>query len=225
MSLFILSVGGSIVIQENIHVDFLKAFKAFILDQVAHGHRFVIIPGGGSIARKYQRAAAAISTLAKEDIDWLGIHATRLNAHLLRSIFREVAHPKVFKDPTEPITAKEPVIIGTGWKPGWSTDYDAVLFAKNFRAKTIINLTNTDFIYDKDPRKHPDAKVLKEVSWPAFRALVGDTWDPGLNVPFDPIASKEAEALGLKVVILDGTNIKNLEACLAGKPFQGSVIR
>lgn len=220
----IISLGGSLVVPEEIDVPFLKEFRSLILAHVKKGQKFIIIVGGGKTCRKYQQAASRTIEPAPEDLDWIGIHTTRLNAHLLRTIFREVAHPAVIKNPTEKIKAKKPVIIAAGWKPGCSTDYDAVLLAENFKAKTIINLTNIDFVCTSDPNKDKSAKPIRQIAWNEFRKLVGNRWDPGLNAPFDPVASKEAQRKGLRVAIMNGRNLKNLENFLGGKPFKGTII-
>lgn len=221
----VISVGGSLIVPGKIDGAFLKIFKALIEKGIAEGKRFVIITGGGMTARNYQRVAREISTLTSEDVDWLGIHATRLNAHLLRAIFYKDAHPVIIKDPTRKIAAKNPILIAAGWKPGWSTDYDAVLLAKNIGAKKVVNLSNIDYVYTKDPRKFPDAEPIPKISWKDFRAMLPDKWDPGLHVPFDPVASKKAEALELEVVIMNGKKLKELEHYLAGNSYVGTTIR
>ena len=114
-------------------------------------------------------------------------------------------------------------MIASGWRPGFSTDYDAVLLARNFNTKTILNLTNTKYVYDKDPAKHMDAKPIKSLSWRDFRKIVGDVWKPGMNAPFDPVASKLAERLHMKVIIMSG--LSSLDNFLSGKNFNGTVIR
>ena len=114
-------------------------------------------------------------------------------------------------------------MIAAGWKPGFSTDYDAVLLAKNIGAHVVINMTNVDYVHDKDP-KLGGAKPIKEVTWKGLRKIVGNEWKPGLNMPFDPIASREAEKLGLKVVVI-GKDVNNLEKVLNGKKFKGTMIR
>ena len=83
----VIALGGSIIVSRSIQVRFLKQFRKFILKFIKQGKRFVIVAGGGSIARNYQAAASDIVKLSDEDQDWLGIHATRINAHLLRAIF------------------------------------------------------------------------------------------------------------------------------------------
>jgi uridylate kinase len=225
MNTIIISLGGSIIVPNEIDVGFLKSFKALIERYISRGFRFIIVAGGGQTCRKYQGAASAVTRLDKEDLDWLGIHSTRLNAHLLRTIFWHDADPTVIKDPTTAKkTSKSMIQIAAGWKPGWSTDYDTVLLAKRFGADTILNLTNNDYVYDKDPKKFENARPIKEISWKDFRKLVGSEWNPGMNVPFDPIASREAEVSGLKVLMLNGTKLKNLENCLSGRKFIGTII-
>jgi len=119
---------------------------------------------------------------------------------------------------------KEKILVAAGWKPGWSTDYDAVEIAVKFGAKTVINLSNITYAYDSDPKENPDAKPLKRVGWKQFRGIVGDTWMPGLNKPFDPVASRIAQKHDLNVVIMDGKNIDNLHSYLQGEDFVGTVI-
>ncbi len=225
MSSFVLSLGGSLVVPEEIDAEFLKEFSRLILKHAKTGKKFIIIVGGGKTARRYQTAAKEIADACAEDLDWLGIHATRINAHLLRTIFREYAYPKVVKNPTEKIKTEKPIIIASGWKPGCSTDYDAVLLARNFGIKTVVNLTNIDFVCTKDPKIYKDAKPIKKIGWKDFRKLVGDEWDPGLNVPFDPVASRKAEKAKMRVVILNGKNLENLDSFLDGRGFEGTEIK
>lgn len=225
----ILSLGGSLIIPNGgADTQFLTQFDKFIRNQIAEHHRrFFIICGGGATARNYIAAGSTVvgSNLAHEDKDWLGIHSTRLNAHLVRTIFRDIAYPRIFKHyDREYDIADEPVVICSGWKPGWSTDYCAVLVAEKYGAKTVINLSNIDKVYDKDPRKHKDARPIEKMSWNHFEKLVGTKWVPGLNTPFDPIATKLAKKLDLNVIILNGRNIKNLVAAMDGKKFTGTVI-
>ncbi len=225
METIVISLGGSIIVPKEIDSSFLKEFKALIEDYIKKDFRFIIIVGGGFTCRKYQKSASKITFVDDEDLDWLGIHVTRLNAHLLRTIFKKDAHPNVIKDPTQTIKTNERIIIGAGGEPGWSTDYDAVILAKNNSCNEIINLSNIDQVYNKDPKTHKDAKAINEISWKDFRKLVGNKWNPGLNVPFDPIASKEAEEADMKVIITNGKNLTNLKNILDGKEFSGTTIK
>jgi len=220
----VVSVGGSLIVPDHIDTDFLTNLKALILEKVQRGFTFSIIAGGGKTARRYQDAANAVTPLSPQDTDWIGIHSTRLNAQLLRNIFAGYAHSQIIKNPTIDIDADEPVIIAAGWQPGCSTDYDAVLVARNLGAKRLVNLSNIDYAYDSDPKKNPNAKKIEKISWADFRKLIPDHWDPGLSSPFDPIAAKEAEAIGLEVAIINGAKLEEFSNYLDGKPFIGTTI-
>jgi uridylate kinase len=223
----VVSVGGSLLVPGAIDVSFLKRFRELLLSKTRDGSSFYIVAGGGRLARNYQEAAAEIrgeETLDREDVDWLGIHSTRLNAHLLRTIFIEEAQPKIIKNPTKLIRGRESIVIGAGWKPGWSTDYCAVMAAKTLGAKKLVNLSNIDYVYTEDPRKNPEATKIETINWSDFRKLIPSEWDPGLSAPFDPVAAREAEALGLEVAIINGAHLKEFGNYLDGKPFRGTVI-
>ncbi|KKS89827.1 MAG: Aspartate/glutamate/uridylate kinase [Candidatus Gottesmanbacteria bacterium GW2011_GWA2_44_17] len=175
--------------------------------------------------RKYRDAATEVhGTISNADLDWLGIHATRLNAQLVRTIFIDIADPRIIKHYEIILKIDKPVAIAAGWKPGWSTDYCAVTLCQDYGVRDMVNMSNVDKVYDKDPNKFPDAKPIDIISWKEYRKIAGDTWTPGLNLPFDPIASKLAQELGVTVKILNGKNLKNLETALDGKPFVGSTI-
>lgn len=218
---FVLSLGGSIICPNTVDVGFLRNFRKLILEN--KGKRFIITCGGGKLARNYISYANVINKLHSVDNDEVGIMATRLNAELVRGIFSDYAHKKVVYDPDERVKFDN-ILITAGNKPGTSSDFDAVLLAGTYGAKEVINLTNVDYVYDKDPKKYGGAKPFRELTWGEFRKLVGGQWKAGMNSPFDPIASKAAEKEGLKVVVLNGRNLKNFDAYLKGKPFKGTII-
>lgn len=226
----VISLGGSLIVPDEIDWLFLKKFKKLIIGEVKKGKKFIIVTGGGATARRYQKAAKLAERLTRDDSDWIGVHATRLNAHLIKTIFRRFAHPRINKNPQtnekleNSFADGSSILIAAGWRPGWSTDYVATILAQRLGSKTLINLSNIRYVCDKDPRKFKDAKKIKNISWKNFRSIVGDKWDPGLNVPFDPVASRLGEKIGLKVVIAEGKNIKNLKNILTDKKFQGTVI-
>ena len=87
----VIALGGSIMYPEAIDVLFLKKFRKFILNRLQKGSRFIIVVGGGHIARVYQEAAHKVSKITDADKDWLGIDSTRINAHILRTIFNMIA--------------------------------------------------------------------------------------------------------------------------------------
>lgn len=225
---FVLSLGGSLVIPNGgIDTQFLSEFNTFIRDQISSKkRRFFITVGGGGTTRHYQKAAHIVrhEHIDDIDLDWLGLHATRLNAQLVRTIFRDIADQRVIKHYEVILKIDKPIAIAAGWKPGWSTDYCAVTLCQDYSISQAINLTNIDHVYDKDPRTNPDAKPLTDITWQSYRSMVGDKWIPGMNAPFDPVASKLAQDLNITVKILNGKDLKNLAKALDEQEFVGTTI-
>lgn len=227
----VLSLGGSIVAPEGPDAEFLAAFKALVDRHLAvdPARRLILVVGGGGPARLWQKALrsateAAGEQAAAEAQDWVGIMATRLNAQLVKAVCGELAPQDVVIDPSAVEVFVGRILVAAGWKPGFSTDFDAVVLAEKFGADTVVNLSNIAKVYTDDPRINPNAKPIDTISWKDFRALVGDEWSPGKNVPFDPIASRRAAESGLRVVCAAGRDLPNLEAILEKRPFVGSVI-
>lgn len=222
----ILSIGGSLVVPDDIDVGFLTNLDRFIRNQIKKDIQFFLVIGGGKITRYYQQAAKKVAGhLNEEDIDWLGVHATRLNGHLIRTIFDDIAHPRIIENYDHKLDNwTEDVVVGAGWKPGWSTDYCAVMLAKDYDIHLIVNLTNIDYVYDKDPHKYKDAQPIKHMSWDQLQNLVGDRWVPGSNTPFDPVATKKAKDLDLSLIIASGSDFDNLTNIVEGREFVGTIV-
>ncbi len=234
----VIALGGSIIYPEEIDIKYLKQFKKFIETSIQRGTKFVIVIGGGRLARVFQNVAHEISPLTDEDKDWIGIHSTRLNAHLLRTIFRKAADPviidergktkrSVFRpreggDPQRSL--KYPVTIASGWRPGWSTDFVAAAIAHDLKIPEYVVAGKPAFVYDKDPGVYKTAKPLPEIRWKNYRKLIPASWVPGFHSPVDPVAAKLSDSVGLKAIIINGKDLKNFERLLAGKDFQGTVI-
>lgn len=222
----VMSVGGSLIVPDGIDTEFLRNLTSFIETELRDGRRFAIIAGGGKTARRYQDAAAAVTDLTSDDLDWLGIHATRLNGHLLRTLFKAHAHPVMITNPDEvlDIPLSTGVIIAAGYRPGASTDLRAVQIAERLNATKVINLSNIDYAYTADPKKDPSAEKIKTITWAEFRTLIPESWDPGLSSPFDPIAAREAEKHHIEVSIINGSRFDSLRDYLNGSNFIGTRI-
>ncbi len=223
--MLILSLGGSLIYPKEIDVAYLKKFRLLILAAVKKGKSFGIVTGGGYSARYYIQKANEVVPLKPIQNDIIGIAATRANGQLVRELFGDEAYEEVIIDYSKKIPTDKKLVIGAGWLPGCSTDKDAVLTAKMFDAKTVINLTNVDYVYDKDPRKFSDAKAIKKATWKEFKKIIGGEWKAGMNLPFDPVAAALAEKEKMKVIILNGANLANLEKCIEGKEFVGTVLQ
>lgn len=215
---YILSLGGSLIVPDEIDVHYLREFQTCINVHIRSGRRFVIVTGGGKTARRYQQASAAFHDNPVHG-DLLGIQATHLNANLLLSLFKNA---KKISDPTKPIPSRN-IIFAGGYKPGYSTDTVSAMLAKKTKATLIINLTNTDYVYDRDP-KLPDARQLPDLTWEAYRKLIPKKWSPGLHAPFDPVASEICEKEKISVALINGRRLLELDNIILGKKFKGTMI-
>jgi len=223
----VLSVGGSIVAPDKVDVNFIKKFRQAVLGYLNEDldRKLVFVVGGGGPARSYQKAYREIVEEPHTDCqDWIGIMATRLNGELFRGVFIDECPDPVVTNPTSVNSFKGRILVAAGWKPGFSTDNDSVLLAENLGADTVINLSNIKKVYSADPKLDPKAVPLDCISWAEMRKLVGDKWVPGVNVPFDPVATKKASELKLKVITAAGNDIENMKKILVGSDFIGTTI-
>jgi len=226
----VISLGGSIVAPSMVDVEFVKKFAFLIRSfiEADSDKHFIFVVGGGGPARHYQgayREIAANGKFKNDEADWIGIMATRLNAQLIKAVMSEWCNQEVITNPSEVSPMTGHVLVAAGWKPGFSTDYDAVLLAERFGADMVLNLSNIEKVYTADPKIDPIAKPIDNISWKEFCAMVGDEWVPGKNVPFDPIASRHAEKIGLKVICAGGKDLDNIAKILKGEEFFGTTIK
>lgn len=220
----VVALGGSIVHPDEIDTQFLKKFKKFLAPFLKQGTRFVLVLGGGALARRFQNAARAVANVDDDDKDWIGIHATRLNAHLLRTVFRRVANPTIIDARKKVTPVRYPVTIAAGWRLGWSTDYVALQIAADLGVKEVVIAGKPAYVYDKDFMKYRDAKKFTVLTWREYRKFIPKKWKPGLHAPIDPVGAALAAKRGLKAIVFDGRNLKNFKALLNGKEFQGTIV-
>lgn len=222
--LVVIGLGGSIMYPDQVDVEFLRAFKKCIDGFVRQGKKFIIVAGGGRVCRLYQEAASKITKVTDEDRDWIGIHTTRTNAHLLRTVFRDYADPVVIDARHRLKRLTHSITIASGWRPGWSTDFIAAQLAVDFGAKEVIVSGKPSHVFNKDFVKYKDARPFTEISWKDYRKLIPKKWVPGFHSPVDPVAARLSQAKHISAIIINGRNLKNFSNLLRGKDFEGTVI-
>lgn len=229
----VIKLGGSIISREDnvFDFEFIKKLREILTKRIEMGEKFCIITGGGYTGRQYIKLAKE-SGLVKNDTDlhWIGTTTNVLHAELVRSAFSDIAYerPLMFEQyySDEPIVMEKPVLLGGGGRPGHSGDMDAILLALKVGSDKIISLKNIDYLYDEDPRKNPDAQIVKETTWDGYFEILGgkDEHEPGGNYIVDPASAKKAKEHGIKFVIMKGTELDNFENYLNNKEFNGSKI-
>lgn len=227
----VLSVGGSIVAPDKPDTEFLHKFSVTVRKWLAEdgSRKLMMVIGGGGPARAYQNAYKDVckesgAGVSNDEADWIGIAATRLNAQFVKAVFSDLCPNPVVYDPTAAELFTGQVLIAAGWKPGFSTDNDAVLLAEKFSGRLVVNLSNIAKVYTDDPKTNPGAKPIDSISWEDFIKITGSEWIPGKNTPFDPVASVRAQKAGIRVICAAGRDIENLENILNGKEFNGTII-
>ncbi|MCL2520982.1 MAG: UMP kinase [Spirochaetaceae bacterium] len=223
----VISLGGSLIAPNLVDENFINNFKEIVINFLNKDkeRRLILVTGGGATARSYQNALRALApAVSNDELDWLGIAATKINAALIKAVFADYCPEPIADNPETAPFNKGRILVASGWKPGFSTDYDAAVLAGRFGGKVVINLSNIDYLYDSDPKTNSNAQKITHTSWNNLTAMLGTTWLPGSNLPFDPIAALLAKQHGLTAIIAGGTNFANIEAILEDKEYLGTTI-
>ena len=136
-----------------------------------------IVIGGGNI---WRGLSASHRGMDRTTADYMGMLATVINALALRSTLdhmgvetrvqsaidmRNVAEPFILGRAIRHLELGRIVIFaaGTG-NPYFSTDTTAALRASEIRADVILKATKVDGVYDRDPKKYPDARRFDQLT-------------------------------------------------------------
>jgi len=218
----VISLGGSVVVpQGKPDVAFLQQFGSFAR-KLARKRKLVIVTGGGVTARNYIEAARK-AKLSQVIQDKIGITATRLNAQLLIAFLGIKQEIPQSIAQTCNLAKKQRITIAGGMMPSTTTDGIAALIAASLKAE-LINMTNVAGLYNKDPAKYKNAKLIRKISSKEFLKKVSKIKEkPGQHFILDMLAAKTIAKHKIKAVIL-GKNLQNLQSYLKGKSFVGTVI-
>lgn len=225
---YAISVGGSTIIPENeIRTPFVRSFTALIKERVKASHqRTAIITGGGGPTRTYQRGMKELGITDPDILDIVGIRPTHINAMLISHVLNHIGvHSQYLPTLEEPVDKKMDAWVTGGTVPGQTTDAVLIDLSQKLGIQTIINATNTPYIYDVTDGTVDKTKPIKNLRWTEYLSLLGNRkHQPGENVPFGITASHKAMSLGISVVVLDGNNLGNLKNVFEGRPFEGTLI-
>ncbi len=218
----VFSLGGSIICPDEINVDYLYKFSKF-LKEISENNKIYVVVGGGRTARRYVEASKKFNT-NQFFCDIIGIYATRLNACLLISSLTDVPYIP-FESIEEASKSNEKIVVMGGTHPMHTTDGVAAMLAENIKADLFINLTNVDYVYDKDPKKYKDAKKYEKMSYDELIEILNKSeMDASANNILDLVAAKTIKRSHIKTYIINGNNIENLRKAINGEKFVGTVI-
>ena len=241
----IIKFGGSIVNPDGKYDD--KVINEFINLVKNSSDKFLFVVGGGKICRNVQNAAQPFleesqpnQKMVHYGNDWLGIATTKINANYVREKFKEKladqVYPEIILDPTVKIKSQARIFFTGGWKPGHSTDTDMMLMAETFNADKVFKISDFEIVKNVRPldihgknkeemkKILPKAEDISEMTWQGLVDLVGTVWIPGLNTPFDPVATKVGFKLRKKLILYIGRK-EEITKMLQGKKFRGTVVK
>ncbi len=222
----VLSLGGSLIIPDEIDIKFIKEFKKIILKNIKN-YKFIVVCGGGSIARKYISSLEVLKINEKFQ-SFSGISATRMNARFMSYFFNinpKKGIPHKMRILKKHIKKQNIVFCGAlEYKQDQTSDSTAANIAKHF--KTIfINFTNVQGLYDKNPKKYKNAKFIPKISWKDFDKMANKSkFKPGQHFVLDQTASKIILKNKITTYII-GKNLKQFDNILHEKKFKGTIIK
>jgi uridylate kinase len=225
MKIIVLSLGGSLIVPDKIDYEFLENFKSTIKSNYKN-YKFVVVCGGGSIARKY------IEALRKEKKDektlsLAGIRATRMNALFLMQLFGKEANDNLPLDMIEVKNyLKKNKIVFCGalrYASDETSDGTAAKLA-NFLGTDFVNLTNINGLYTDNPLTNKNAKFVPKITWKDFEKMaLKIPFKAGQHFVLDQQAAVIIRKHKIKTYIL-GKNMKNFNNLLKNKKFIGTTI-
>ena len=224
--MIVLSLGGSLIIPDEVDVQFLKKFKETI-KRHTRKYKFVIVTGGGSVARKYISALRELG-LNHEMQSMSGISATRMNARFMTHFFDHNPRegiPHTIKALEKELKKRDIVFCGAlEYKPKQTSDATAVEIAEKYKT-VFINITNVPGLHDKNPLEHHNAKFIPEITWKDFLKMANaKKYEPGQHFVLDQTAAEHILKKKIPTFIV-GKDLHQLDNLLSGKSFKGTIIK
>lgn len=221
----VISLGGSQIIPSDVNLPYLRQFKKIILKNTRK-YKFIIVCGGGSVARKY------ISALKKSGAgetmqSYSGISATRMNARFMSYFFKiDPKHgiPHTTATLNKYVKSQNVTFCGAlEYKPDQTSDSTAAEIARHFKSD-FINITNIRGLYTANPKTVKNARFIPKITWKDFDKMANkNKFKPGQHFVLDQTASKTIRR-GKITTYITGTNLKQLDNLLNNRKFNGTVI-
>jgi uridylate kinase len=196
-------------------VPLVEGYAAVISDLNYRGNTVAVVVGGGSVSRKYIESARGLG-LSSYQQDTIAIHASRLNARLVAMKLGGVSSvPTSIENMLQRLARNRVAVMG-GLKPGITTDTVAAMVAQRWAAELLIKGSDQPGIFTADPRQHKNAKKLDRITYEKMRSILGGSHRPGIHSIVDPVAVEKLMESRIKLVVLDGSNPKNVEKAVNG---------
>ena len=214
----VVRIGGSVV-ASPINTDLMSKYADIIKAVKQQGHSVVVVLGGGALAREFIGIAKKLD-LDMNGQDEIAISCSRLFAQLFLKKLGDVACSKVAVtlDEAAQCLGEGKIVVMGGLKPGITTDTVAALVSERVDAELLVKGTDQNGVYDKDPRKYPDAVKLDKMALEDLtKVFEHNEHKAGIHQIIDPEAIKVLKRRRLKLVVVNGFNPENLLAAIKGE--------
>jgi len=220
---WVISLGGSRIVPNEVDYKFLKEFREML--EKHSSKKFVVVTGGGSVARKYIESLKKVGQKTKNQ-SLMGIYVTRLNANLMTKVVGKEANEKIpenMKQVKELLEKNQVVFCGAlRYRNKNTTDGTAASLAAYLKVP-FINLTNVRGIYDKNPKTNKNAKFISRISWKKFYEKAKKIkFKAGQHFVLDQNAA--GIIMEHKILTYITGSLNDVGSIISGKKFKGSLI-
>jgi len=211
----VVKIGGSISISENgpIHEYFEKLLP--FLDKLNRENQLIVCIGGGKFLRKYYESIRSFG-LTDDQMEWIAIDLLKVNVRFLAFLLNMTPIYSLHE-----LNEKSTGVIG-GITPGRSTDANAAAAASIIKADLFIKLTDVDGIYDSDPKKYHEARLIKSIPFSELSRYAEDG-KPGHYGILDKLAIDTISRNQIKTILINGSNPENIFRVIKGEKL-GTII-
>jgi uridylate kinase len=212
----------------GINPEVLSSVATEIADAAKLGVEMAVVVGGGNIFR-----GESARGMDRATGDYVGMLATVMNAVTLQEAIErrgvvtrvqsaipmsQLAEPYIRRRAIRHLEKKRVVIFGAGTgNPFFTTDTAAALRAMEIGADVLLKATKVDGIYDKDPKKHPDARRYQTVTFT-------DALRQDLEV-MDATAFALCRDNEMRIIVFNMTNRGNIERVVCGQAVGTTVVK
>jgi uridylate kinase len=220
----VVRIGGSVV-ASPINTELIGKYAEVIKTVKLQGHEVAVVVGGGALAREFIGIAKNLG-LDMDAQDEIAISCSRLFAQLFLKKLGAAGCSKVavtLEEAAQCLGEGKVLVMG-GLKPGLTTDAVAAMVADRVDAELVVKGTDQNGVYNKDPRKFPEAVKLDRLSLEQLADILEhNVHQAGLHQIIDPVAMQVLKRKRLKLVVVNGYNPQNIVAAIKGENV-GTVI-
>ena len=222
--LVVIRIGGSVIASPT-NLQLITKYAKLLKKLRKDGHRIVTVVGGGTLARQLIKIGNELG-LSEEAQDWLAIHVSRLYAVLFTLKLGQNGKKGIPTSVSEAVKAlnKNGIVVMGGLMPGMTTDTVAAQLAQRTKAKLLVKVTDQEGIFDRDPRKHEDARKLDKLTYSSLTKLLEQNRHrAGIHQILDPVAVKILQKTHVKTIVVNGYRPQNIQKAIEGE-IVGTVV-